>query len=55
MTERLAREVKLPVVASGGVSCLDDLIRLKTMPVWGTIIGKALYEDRFTLKQALAI
>jgi len=55
MTDRLAREVKLPVVASGGVSCLDDLIRLKTMPVWGTIIGKALYEDRFTLKQALAI
>jgi phosphoribosylformimino-5-aminoimidazole carboxamide ribotide isomerase len=55
MTDRLAREVKLPVVASGGVSCLDDLIMLKTMPVWGTIIGKALYEDRFTLKQALAI
>ena len=55
MTERLAHEVKLPVVASGGVSCLDDLIRLKTMPVWGTIIGKALYEGRFTLKQALAV
>lgn len=55
MTERLAREVKLPVVASGGVSCLDDLVRLKTMPVWGTIIGKALYEGRFTLKQALAL
>lgn len=55
MTERLAREVKLPVVASGGVSCLDDLIKLKTMPVWGTIIGKALYEGRFTLKQALAV
>lgn len=55
MTERLAREVKLPVVASGGVSCLDDLRRLKTMPVWGTIIGKALYEGRFTLEQALAL
>lgn len=55
MTERLAREVKLPVVASGGVSCLDDLRRLKTMPVWGTIIGKALYEGRFTLEEALAI
>ena len=55
MTERLAREVKLPVVASGGVSCLDDLVKLKTMPVWGTIIGKALYEGRFTLKQALAL
>jgi phosphoribosylformimino-5-aminoimidazole carboxamide ribotide isomerase len=55
MTERLAREVNLPVVASGGVCCLDDLRKLKTMPVWGTIIGKALYEGRFTLEEALAL
>lgn len=55
MTERLAREVNLPVVASGGVCCLDDLLKLKTMPVWGTIIGKALYEGRFTLEEALAL
>lgn len=53
LTERLAREVRLPVVASGGVSSLDDLKRLNTMPVWGTIIGKALYEERFTLREAL--
>jgi phosphoribosylformimino-5-aminoimidazole carboxamide ribotide isomerase len=54
MTERLAREVKLPVVASGGVSSLEDLSRLATLPVWGTIVGKALYENRFTLEEALA-
>lgn len=54
MTERLAREVRLPVVASGGVSSLEDLTKLSKMPVWGTIVGKALYEKRFTLDEALA-
>lgn len=53
MTERLAREVELPVVASGGVSSVDDLTRLSKLPVWGTIVGKALYEGRFTLAEAL--
>jgi len=53
MTERLAREVNLPVVASGGVSSLDDLVKLGKLPVWGTIVGKALYEKRFTLAEAL--
>lgn len=55
MTGRLANEVSLPVVASGGVSCLDDLIQLQHLPIWGTIIGKALYEGRFTLEEALAL
>jgi phosphoribosylformimino-5-aminoimidazole carboxamide ribotide isomerase len=54
MTERLAREVRLPVVASGGVSSLEDLCKLSKMPVWGTIVGKALYEKCFTLEEALA-
>lgn len=54
MTERLAREVNLPVVASGGVSCLEDLRKLSKMPVWGAIVGKALYEKRFALDEALA-
>lgn len=54
MTERLAREVDLPVVASGGVSSLNDLIRLSSLPVWGTIVGKALYEGKFTLSQAIS-
>jgi phosphoribosylformimino-5-aminoimidazole carboxamide ribotide isomerase len=55
MTHRLAREVKLPVVASGGVSSLDDLRTLSALPIWGTIIGKALYENRFTLTEAMGI
>jgi 1-(5-phosphoribosyl)-5-[(5-phosphoribosylamino)methylideneamino] imidazole-4-carboxamide isomerase/N-(5'phosphoribosyl)anthranilate isomerase len=44
-----------PVVASGGVSSLDDLRAIATVPgVEGAIIGKALYADAFTLPQALA-
>jgi phosphoribosylformimino-5-aminoimidazole carboxamide ribotide isomerase len=44
------------VVASGGVSCLEDIARLKSLEklgVQGAIIGKALYEEKFTLKEAI--
>jgi len=46
-----------PVVASGGVSALDDLRRLaelREVGVEGAIIGKALYTGAFTLAEALA-
>lgn len=46
-----------PVVASGGVSSLDDLVALRSLVplgVEGAIVGKALYAGAFTLPQALA-
>lgn len=43
------------VIASGGVSSLADLRALNAEGVKGAIVGKALYEKRFTLKEALAI
>ncbi|RLK62249.1 bifunctional 1-(5-phosphoribosyl)-5-((5-phosphoribosylamino)methylideneamino)imidazole-4-carboxamide isomerase/phosphoribosylanthranilate isomerase PriA [Actinokineospora cianjurensis] len=44
-----------PVVASGGVSSVDDLVALsKVSGVEGAIIGKALYNGNFTLPEALA-
>jgi phosphoribosyl isomerase A len=46
-----------PVVASGGVSSLDDLralARLRTLGVEASIVGKALYAGAFTLPEALA-
>jgi len=52
----LARESGLKVTASGGVSSLNDIKRLKPLISFGVdsvIVGKALYEGRFTLKQAL--
>jgi phosphoribosylformimino-5-aminoimidazole carboxamide ribotide isomerase len=41
------------VIASGGVSSLADLRALNAEGVKGAIVGKALYENRFTLKEAL--
>jgi len=44
-----------PVIASGGVSSLDDLRAIATVPgVEGAIVGKALYAGAFTLEEALA-
>jgi phosphoribosylanthranilate isomerase len=44
-----------PVVASGGVSSLDDLRAIASVPgVEGAIVGKALYAGAFTLPEALA-
>ena len=46
-----------PVIASGGVSSLDDLRPIATLTdrgVEGAIVGKALYAERFTLPEALA-
>ena len=49
---------KKPVVASGGISSLDDitaLAALNAIGVEGAIVGKALYAGAFTLKQALEL
>lgn len=53
----VAAATDAPVVASGGISVLDDIIALATYVDEGidsAIIGKALYEKRFTLPEALA-
>ena len=44
----------LQIQASGGVSSLDDLRVLKTTGSSGAIVGRALYENKFTLQEALA-
>ncbi len=54
----LAEESELGIIASGGVTELDDLRTLKTLEplgVTGVIVGRALYERRFTLPEALDI
>ena len=43
------------VIAAGGVSSLKDLMLLKNIGVYGVVIGKALYEGVFSLKDALKI
>ena len=41
------------IVAAGGIGSIGDLAALKEIGVEGAVIGKALYERRFTLKEAL--
>ncbi|HWU68478.1 MAG TPA: 1-(5-phosphoribosyl)-5-[(5-phosphoribosylamino)methylideneamino]imidazole-4-carboxamide isomerase [Stenotrophobium sp.] len=57
-TRKLAQAVTTPVFASGGVSTLDDIRKLKEIEgdgVIGAVIGRALYEGGFTLADALKI
>ncbi|MGH8462033.1 MAG: 1-(5-phosphoribosyl)-5-[(5-phosphoribosylamino)methylideneamino]imidazole-4-carboxamide isomerase [Stenotrophobium sp.] len=57
-TRKLAQAVNTPVFASGGVSTLDDIRKLKEIEsdgVIGAVIGRALYEGGFTLADALKI
>jgi len=47
--EKMLSLLSCNLIASGGVSCADDLRRLNTMPsLYGAIIGKALYDGRIT-------
>jgi phosphoribosylformimino-5-aminoimidazole carboxamide ribotide isomerase len=48
-----ARRPDLQVQASGGVATLDDLHQAKAAGAAGAIVGRALYEGRFTLREAL--
>ena len=50
----MASAVRLPVVASGGVSAVGDVTQLLDTGVAGVIIGRALYENRLTVSEALA-
>ncbi|MDQ1395193.1 MAG: phosphoribosylformimino-5-aminoimidazole carboxamide ribotide isomerase [Acidimicrobiaceae bacterium] len=50
----LAASTAVPVIASGGVGALDDLRALAGTGVAGAIVGKALYEGRFTVEDAVA-
>ena len=47
----LDQNPKIKLIASGGISTFDELPKLAEMGCEGTIIGKAIYENRITLKQ----
>jgi phosphoribosylformimino-5-aminoimidazole carboxamide ribotide isomerase len=52
--EELVARTSVPVIASGGVGSLDDLRALADVGLAGAIVGKALYEGRFTVQEAVA-
>ena len=53
--EQLQKELSLKVIASGGVSSIDDVIRLKEIGTYGAIIGKAYYTGAIDLEKAIKV
>ncbi len=51
----MARFPTLKLIASGGVSSMDDLVELEKIGVYGAIVGKAYYEGRVSLDELAAI
>jgi len=54
-TKLLADQTGLEVIASGGTATLEDIEQVRNTGVAGVIIGRALYEGNFTLKEALNV
>jgi phosphoribosylformimino-5-aminoimidazole carboxamide ribotide isomerase len=54
-TAELAAAVSVPVIASGGVTTLDDVARLARHAIHGCVIGRALYEGRLDLAAAITL
>ena len=54
-TEELARATDVPIIAAGGVTTEADVRALAQLPLAGIVIGRALYEGRITIPQALRI
>lgn len=44
----------VPIIASGGVTSVEDIVKLRGLPLFGIIVGTALYEGRMTLPEAMA-
>ena len=51
----LSEKVGLSIIASGGVSSMDDVIRLRKMNLYGAIIGKAYYTGAIKLSEAIEV
>ncbi|MBN1342807.1 MAG: 1-(5-phosphoribosyl)-5-[(5-phosphoribosylamino)methylideneamino]imidazole-4-carboxamide isomerase [Phycisphaerae bacterium] len=54
-TAEMARAATVPVIASGGVTDLDDIRRLVELPIDGIIVGRAIYEGQFEVAEAIRI
>lgn len=54
-TREMAEATHTPIVASGGVGTLEHLRALRDLPIQGAIVGKAIYENAFTVDQAVAV
>ncbi|MCD1295804.1 1-(5-phosphoribosyl)-5-[(5-phosphoribosylamino)methylideneamino]imidazole-4-carboxamide isomerase [Methanocella sp. CWC-04] len=51
----LVSSVDIPVIASGGITTLEDIVKIKNTGAAGVVIGSALYKHLFTLKEAIEV
>jgi len=51
--ERIKKIIKTPIIASGGISSIEHIKKLMKINVYGVIIGRALYEGKISLKEAI--
>ena len=49
--QEIMKSTEIQLIASGGVSCMDDLYQLKELGCEGVILGKAIYEGNISLKE----
>lgn len=49
--KEIVEKTAVQLIASGGISCIEDVEQMKNIGCSGTIIGKAIYEGRITLQQ----
>ncbi len=49
--QEIISNTNVNLIASGGVACMDDLIKVKAIGCEGAIVGKAIYEGKITLKE----
>ncbi len=55
MLSRIRGFQGIHIIAAGGISSLEDLVNLERIGVYGVVIGKALYEEKIRLRDALKI
>jgi phosphoribosylformimino-5-aminoimidazole carboxamide ribonucleotide (ProFAR) isomerase len=58
LLKQMCERTDMPVIASGGIATLADLIELRALTelgIEGAIVGKALYAQAFTLEEAIEV
>lgn len=53
--KQLKEELTIPIIASGGITYLEEIEKLKDIGIAGAIVGKALYEGMLDLKKVLEV
>ena len=53
--KKLVESTKIPIIYAGGISSLQDIVKLLKIGVAGVVVGRALYEGVFSLKEAMEL